>query len=134
MISTRTFALLLTAYLCAVCAVLTVTASADAASRTCTASGRAVTLTDAHRAPDAHRTLRAGDTFVPASGDDADASYSDMHAYPVHGQATRAYRCTARNGVDQWDEYRTLRGRVVARFDGAMFTAYARVIVAVWEG
>lgn len=128
-------ALTFIAYLAVVCAVLTFAATASAASvKHCRAEGRAVALTDARSAPDVTRTMRAGETFVPASGDDAYASFSDLHAYPLHGGTAREYRCTARHGVDIWDEWRTARGRVLVTYDGAMFTARASVTVAAWKG
>ncbi len=121
----------------AVLAVVLIIGGEDANASTgkrCTAQGRAVSLADASRMPDVSRTLTRGDTFVPGSAEDAGLSFSDVHAYPLHGGATRTYVCTARHGVDQWDEYRTLHGRVIATYDGAMFTARATVTVAAWKG
>jgi hypothetical protein len=110
-------------------AVLASAAPSYAATR-CVAQGRAVTLSDARWSPDWSVKVRTGHHVrLPDHLDGA----SDLHAYPLNGAASRSFQCTARDGVDEWTEYRS-RGRVIAVFDGAVFTAKRAVVVAAWMG
>lgn len=131
MISTRTFAVLLTTYLCAVCALLAASASADASSgKRCTAMGRSVPASVAD-VPDFKVDLRAGESITLPLG--LATSITEMHAYGYRGEATRQYACSARGGVDQWDEWRR-NGRTLARFDGITFYALHSTLIYAWHG
>jgi len=127
------YALALLATLAACAFALTVSAAdASAATREhCKPMGRAVTLRDATAPADFSARLSRGDSVTLTEHDSF--ALTEVHAYPAGGGASRQYRCTARRGVDVFDEWRTDSGRIVARFDGVTFRASARAIVKGWE-
>lgn len=115
------------------CALFALTASdSHAATRPahCVAQGRAVTVAQGD-APDFSARLSRGDSVTLTTRDAF--ALTEVHAYPTGGGASRQYRCTARHGVDIFDEWRTRSGRIVATFDGVTFRAHARAIVRGWE-
>jgi hypothetical protein len=106
-----------------------VTSSAEA--KTCHQTAKLAGPDDALMTPDFKVDLRQGESItVPLSLADA---FTDYKAYGWWGAPTRQYACSARKGVDQWDEWRFRDGRVVARFDGITFTAVRPTLIYGWE-
>ena len=114
-------------------AILTAgTFTASAMAATCHAQGRSVPASIADE-PDFKVDLQPGEQItLPLN---LALSLTETHAYSYpSGGATRQYRCTARHGVDIYDEWRTPHGKVVARFDGITFKAVRPALIYAWHG